>query len=139
MFFSHTVAGMRPSIWIFVIQLCCNAKVGGQIQCEHWTMFGVLGLFEAATFYFWHSLLLHGVHGCPLSFCVCAVWYVGDGGWHSWRMMEPDWWRRRPMTADWVNGMERHWRNGEASGRNERRFEEKDQEGWFLGAQGRFW
>jgi len=30
--------------------------------------------------------------------------------------------------------MERHWRNGEASGRNERSSEEKDQEGWFLGS-----
>ncbi len=38
-----------------------------------------------------HLLFLaHGLHGCPLSFYVRAVWYVGDGGWHSWRMMEPD-------------------------------------------------
>jgi hypothetical protein len=41
----------------------------------------VLGLFEVATFFFRRSLLLHGVHGCPLSFCLCVVWYVG-----RWRL-----------------------------------------------------
>ncbi len=48
----------------------------------------VLGLFVAAVFVF-------GAHyscmGCmDFSFCVCAVWYVGNGGGSSWRLRELD-------------------------------------------------
>ncbi len=39
---------------------------------------------------FQRSLLLHGMHGSFFPFCVCVVWYVGDGDGSSWRLMELD-------------------------------------------------
>jgi hypothetical protein len=42
------------------------------------------------------AIFVFGAHyscmGCMdfFSFCVCAVWYVGNGGGSSWRLMELD-------------------------------------------------